>query len=128
MTTYLTGTKISTQTITWTAPRGDVSLTLIRNARLGVNGYLPAETHEMTLSLAGNGVSFGGLVDHADHGLCISADMGRITVTIPAEHQAAVRALVAELTDNNVGANAARIASDRVYSAHVADVRNMMER
>lgn len=128
MTTYLTGAAIQTETVTLTTARGDVSLTLLRNARLGVNGYLPASTHALALRLPGGQVGcFSGLVAHAQHGLCLSVDMGRILIRVPAAQQAAVRALVAERDAHNAATAAADDAADLERAAHVAGVHKMME-
>lgn len=127
--TYITSDEISAETVTWTTARGDVSLSLLRNARLGVNGYLPASTHDIALALpSGLFGSYGGLVEDAEHGLCVSAGMGRIIIRVPAEHQAAARAIVAEMAAHNAAAHKTSDEAARDHAANTARVYKMMER
>jgi hypothetical protein len=127
--TYLTdGREIETHTVEWTTSNGTtVTLSLLRNAKLGLNGYLASDMHDLYLA-AGNRthMSYDGLVDHAEHGLCIGAQMSSVLIKIPAEHIDAVRALLDERKSNNDAAWASREASEREYQDHVAAVNNMM--
>jgi len=121
----ITGQDLDVQSIAWTAPRGEVKITVVRNARLSTNGYITASTHSIALTLAGNQAAYRAQVEHPEHGYCLEADMGRLLVRVPADKAEAVRALLTECEQHNAAVLATEIEADAAYAKRSADVERL---
>ncbi|MBA3774672.1 MAG: hypothetical protein H0X13_19910 [Ramlibacter sp.] len=115
--TYITGDDINATDVRWTTAKGELVVTLLRNAILSANGYLPANTHKMRVTMGGEILPFCGAEAHAEHGYIIKAGaMGRVTVCVRAEHQSAVRAMIDEHAAHNAAVHAAELTAESAYS------------
>lgn len=101
-TNYVTGDMINTTTVAWTTPRGaKCALTLLRNAKLGANGYLQSPSHDLRLAVNGGAESFCGDADDPELGYVVLARMGKAASQVATDKVNAVKALVAEYRDHN---------------------------
>jgi hypothetical protein len=121
---YVTGKEISTAEVLFKTARGaEIKLILVRNAELGVNGYLKSGLHAVELHINGSLSVFGGAKNDKDHGFCLLAGgMGRTIIPVTAAQQNAVKALLAERDANNTAAYAAASKAENEYRAHEAKI------
>lgn len=125
---YITGKEISTSSSTWTSGGGDLTVTLLRNAKLATNGYVPSAEHDIQVHVAGNLYAFWGAIEHPQHGYCIQLNMGKITARVPAEKQAEVKALLEEHGANNAAARKACDEDEAAYQAHRSGVLALLNK
>jgi len=111
--------EINTTSVSFATAKGTViELTLVRNARLGDNGWLPSATHDMQLTINGNIASFRGTIDHDTHGYSLTANMGNTIIPVPAEHQSIIADMITEYDSNNIAAINHAQKSEDAYQAH----------
>jgi hypothetical protein len=114
--TYLTGETINTSSVEWTTERGACcTLTLVRNATLGVNGWLQSASHAMLFVVNGNPEPYCGVEDHATLGTVVKARMGKAQAPVATSAIVAVKALANEYRDHNNTVTDAQIASADEY-------------
>lgn len=118
--------QISTSDVSWETAKGEVKITLIRNAELGVNGWMRSAGHKIQLKLGGESVSYYGDAQDPVHGFVLKADMGRITVRVPADKAEAVRALLREREENNDAASRAAYQAEAEGRQRRRGVNDMM--
>lgn len=124
--TTLTGEQINTSSASWKCGGGELTITLLRNAKLSTNGWLPAADHTLQVAVGNNLHSFDSAIEHPQHGYCIKLDMGKITVRVPADQQATVRAMLAECTEYNATQMQAALKAEADYENHRAGVIAML--
>jgi hypothetical protein len=124
---YITGQTIETTEARWTAGNGkEMVLTVLHNARLATNGYLPASTHDVAVTADGEMYTFSGAHDDPQHGYLVVLNGGQIKVRVPAEHQAAVRNMLEMRRANNEAAAAQGKDEESSYQQHRAGVLRML--
>lgn len=124
--TTITGDDINTTSASWKCGGGELTITLLRNAKLATNGWLPAADHAVQVKVGNNTHSFDSAVEHPQHGYCIKLDMGKITVRVPADQQTAVRAMLAERAEHNAIQTQAALKAESDYENHRAGVIAML--
>ena len=125
-TTYITGQQIDTAVAAWTAGNGKkVELVIFRNAKLCANGWIPSATHETQIWIGGDLYNMIGTEIHPQVGYVINL-MGKITLRVPQEHQAAVKAILAERNDNNDAVRSEEDKAEAAYQVHRAGVLRAM--
>jgi hypothetical protein len=125
-TTYITGQQIETTVATWTAGNGkQVELAIFRNAKLCANGWIQAATHQAQIWIGGDLYNMTSAGMHPQAGYAINL-MGKITVRVPQEQQAAVKAILAEVSKHNAAIQAAADKDEASYQAHRAGVLRAM--
>lgn len=124
--TSLTGEQINTTSASWKCGGGELTITLLRNAQLSTNGWIPAADHAVQVKVGHNTHSFDSAIEHPQHGYCIKLDMGKITVRVPADQQFTVRAMLAELADHNATKMQVALKAEADYENHRAGVIAML--
>ncbi len=125
-TAYITGQQIVTTVATWTAGNGkQVELVIFRNAKLAQNGWIPAATHDTQVWIGGDLYNMISAGMHPQAGYAINLT-GKITVRVPQEQQAAVKAILAEVSEHNATIRAAADKDEANYQAHRAGVLRAM--
>jgi hypothetical protein len=74
-----------------TARDTKIEVTIMRNQKLGVNGWLPSAQSEIAIKVNGETQMFCGIDMDKTNGFCIALTGKRI-VPVPAEHQSTIAA------------------------------------
>ncbi len=128
MTTYITGDEINTTTVEWIGRSCKIAVTLLRNAALTGNGWIPCATHSLQIRAGDHLMAFDSESIDAEGNYCIKVSMGRVTITIPTEYRAAVQGLLADRQAHNAACNTATDNADRADNTRRAAVQAMMTR
>lgn len=122
----ITGRAINTTTIEWDTPRGaKCSITLLRNVELAMNGYLPAASHSIAMTVNGALENFWGLQDDDQLGFVVQARMSKASAQVPADKVDAIKSLIREYREHNDGIVKAEIAAEERYQEHHDAVERM---
>lgn len=124
----VTGNQIDTAVAEWTTPKGaKIQLTVIRNAELGLNGYLPSDSHSIKVEVNGVTETFYGAYTDEKLGFVVAIRMGKAKIQVPSADVSAVKALIDEYESNNDAVRAAEREAESRYQADVDAIREMMD-